>query len=864
MNFRNLTGALLTSLVVLAILPGSSASEPLAVGLSSVSKSGSDLSYDRDVRPILSDKCYQCHGPDAETREADLRLDTAAGLQESGVVSGGPVDSELAIRILSNDPDLKMPPVASGLALSSAEKEILTQWLTAGAPVSAHWSFRELPSAVSVPAVAEPDWVRTPIDNFVLSQLTQRGVAPSPPAPPLTLLRRVFLDLTGVPPTLAEIEDFEADWAKSPDAAYESAVDRLLASPRFGEHLAVSWLDAARYADSYGFQSDQLNTQWPYRDWVIRAINDNLPYDQFLTWQLAGDLLPNATADQVLATAFCRMHRMTNEGGSLAEEWLNENACDRVNTFGSAILGLTLECARCHDHKYDPILQRDYYSIQAFFNSIDESGLYDNTDKTPSPSILLPTSDQERDEREARTAVAAAEADLRDARSAAEPRFEVWLADRSRHVPEADLVAHLPCDAQTDDDQPRQLVYAESPRFDGSNPPPVLPQIEGKLGEAIHFDGERRWESTSFEHFSASRARQFTLAFWLRDDAPSAAPVVVVQQTDGTDVGPNGFDVVLQNGLLEARLYRVWPGNAVGVRSTVALAPQEWTHVAVVYDGSSRAAGLRLYLNGEEVPVETLRDRVHKNNLTTRYGKPWLAWGGRWRDRGFRDGKLDEIHIYERALTPLELESLARLRSLEAEVAEAVDQNNRDALRPFYLTAVDPETRALDAALTAARERLVACEDVQQETAVMRELPSARAAFVLARGAYDAPKTDATRAPRDVFQQILPPFPAGAPRNRLGLAQWLALPQHPLTARVAVNRLWAGFFGEGLSSAPENLGSQGTPPLNVELLDWLARDFVDHGWDVKRFCRQTALSAVYRQSSAYRSDLAVEDPQNRL
>jgi hypothetical protein len=315
--------------------------------------------FDRDIRPILSDKCFHCHGPDSATREADLRLDTYQGATDFAIVPGKADQSELIARITSDDDSLRMPPIESNLTLTEEQKSLLRDWIAAGAEYAEHWSLRPLPSTVELPLVKFSDWPRSDLDRFVMARLETEGLRPTPRAEPLRLLRRMSLDLNGLPPTLEEIAEFEVAAARDLDAALAAAADRLLASAAFGEHMAVAWLDAARYADSYGYQSDQLNAQWPYRDWVVRAFNENLPYDQFLTWQIAGDLLPNATRDQILATAFNRMHRMTNEGGSIAEEWLAEAAADRVHTMGAAMLGLTLECARCHDHKYDPVSARD-------------------------------------------------------------------------------------------------------------------------------------------------------------------------------------------------------------------------------------------------------------------------------------------------------------------------------------------------------------------------------------------------------------------------------------------------------------------------------------------------------------------------
>ncbi|HWL74200.1 MAG TPA: DUF1549 domain-containing protein, partial [Burkholderiaceae bacterium] len=380
------------------------------------------------MRPILADKCFHCHGPDAETREADLRFDTRDGLLAHVVVPGKPGESELVARILSDDADTRMPPPGSKRTLNEQQKALLQRWVTEGAPFDEHWGFVELPSAIKVPALSDDSWPRETLDRFVLARLDREKLRPTDSADAARLLRRMTLDLTGLPPTPNECRDFDEHVAKKGiDAAVADAADRLLASPAFGEHMAVAWLDAARYADSYGYQSDQLNTQWPFRDWVVRAFNSNLPYDQFLTWQLAGDLLENPTRDQILATAFNRLHRMTGEGGSIAEEWLVENAADRVATFGTAVLGLTVECARCHDHKYDPITMRDYYSLMSFFNSIDENGMYDHPLKVPSPSLLLPTPEQEAQLATAREKVAAAQLAYDNELNAGQQRFEAWL-----------------------------------------------------------------------------------------------------------------------------------------------------------------------------------------------------------------------------------------------------------------------------------------------------------------------------------------------------------------------------------------------------------------------------------------------------
>ncbi len=647
------------------------------------------VSYDRDIRPILSDKCYRCHGPDAESRQADLRLDMPKGLSKKIIVAGQPEKSELIRRISSTDDDERMPPPDSKLSLSADQKDLLRRWIAEGATFAEHWSFMPLPDKIAVPAVHNESWPRGPIDRFVLARLEAEKLQPAPPADRLRLLRRITLDLTGLPPTAKECREFESTSAHDFERAYETAVDRLLASPAFGEQMAVAWLDAARYADSYGYQSDQLNTQWPYRDWVVKALNDNMPYNQFLTWQLAGDLLDHPTRDQILATAFNRLHRLTNEGGSIAQEWLVENAADRAQTFGTAILGLTVGCARCHDHKYDPISMRDYYSLTAFFNSIDENGLYDNAAKVPSPSLLLPTPKQQQQLAAARNAIAHAQTTLQTTIDNGQPRYTAWLQSVSRDAkpsprgaakrahgatPATDLVGYFSFDRDL------KHIRNEAPGAKGEGHAAGLKSVAGHRGQAIRFDGDDGAVIPGI--FDVDRWDNFTLDFWMRDEAHNTQPVVIVQRTFGTDVGYNGFDLMLENGVLSARLYRVWPGNAIGVQSKTPIAPNAWQHIAVTYDGSSAAGGLRIFLNGQPLATTVVRDHLQKKAALRTYGDGQLTLGQRFRDRGFKNGEIDELRVYNRALTPLEIEDLHDGKSLAAALASCIRQaqsRHRDA-----------------------------------------------------------------------------------------------------------------------------------------------------------------------------------------
>jgi hypothetical protein len=824
----------------------------LATALVAAADTRPRISYDRDIRPILSDKCYRCHGPDAEAREADLRLDTREGLSAKVVVASKPDKSELIARVFSDDDDVRMPPPESKLSLANEQKELLRRWVAEGATFAEHWAFVPLPDKVEVPNVRDASWPRSPIDRFVLARLESQNLHPSTSAEPLRLLRRVTLDLTGLPPTADECREFEKVAAADFDKSYERSVDRLLASSAFGEHMAVAWLDAARYGDSYGYQSDQLNTQWPYRDWVVRALNANLPYDQFLTWQLAGDLLDRPTRDQILATAFNRLHRLTNEGGSIAEEWMAENASDRVHTFGTAVLALTIECARCHDHKYDPITMRDYYSLSAFFNSIDENGLYDNAAKVPSPSLLLPNEQQEKQLADARVEVVKAEAALKSTIDQGGERFDNWLKKSPKPV-DADLSAYFTFDGDI------TRMKNEAPGKSGDGTAAGLTSVDGVRGKAIRFDGDRGAEFPGT--LQVDRWNDFTLDVWIRDRARNPRPVVVLQRTFGTDVGYNGFDLMLQDGILTARFYRIWPGNGIGVESQTPIAQNEWQHVAITYDGSSTAVGLRMYLDGKPLQAKTLRNSMQKKATLTANGAGNLTLGQRFRDRGFKDGDLDELRAYDRALTALEIENRHDNRALSAALSNPAQ--HKGELEAYYFSAIDSDARTATQALRDARRKLAEAQEPIQEIPVMAELPEPRPTFILARGRYDAPKSDANRVSRDTFSKLLP-FPAGAPRDRLGLARWLVDPRHPLTARVFVNRMWMNFFGRGIVATPENFGQQAAPPTHPELLDWLARDFISHGWDIKRLCRTIVLSATYRQDSRCEPKFRERDPENQL
>jgi hypothetical protein len=817
------------------------------------------VDFNRDIRPILSEKCYYCHGPDEQHREADLRLDTPAGAR-AAIESG-----EFLSRIFSDDPERVMPKPSSKLNLSATEKDLLKRWLEAGARYESHWAFRQLPNAVPVPTDAGVGWAREQFDHFIAAQLVEHALEPAAEAEPLRWLRRVTLDLTGLPPTVGEVEAFQSQLAGDREMLYRATVDRLLQSPAYGEHLAVMWLDAARYADSYGYQSDKLNNQWPYRDWVIQALNDNLPYDQFLQWQLAGDLLPEPTIRQRLATSFNRIHRLNNEGGAVFEEWRQENVADRVHTFGTAILGLTLECCRCHDHKYDPISTREYYALSAFFNSIDENGMYDRTEKVPSPSMLLPTPEQAEALEVARRKVEEARLAYEAARAGAADRWQRQRGESSSAQAHTFAFAGAALPDRRfaftfDEPWTAELASSyEATTLDKSKTPPLetievadspLPPLAASQHprRALKLDGDRGMAIMNVDPID--RWTPFSLVLNLRETKRQPLAAVIAQHCRGTDAGYNGWDLVIEDGYLETRLYRVWPGNALGVRTREPIAVDPWHQIAVTYDGLSRAEGLKIFLDGKPLAVDILRDNMIKSaNVKVDHGGRFVI-GQRFRGRGLDGGLIDDVQFYNRSLSAAELMHLASGQPLKV-------------TKEYYASALDEECRQATNALQQAIQQWVMVEESMNELPIMKELPQPRPAYVLARGEYDAPKNEHTRVDRDVPKNLGLPFAKKLPRDRWGLAQWVTDPRHPLTSRVIVNRLWANFFGAGLVRTPENFGLTGEQPSHPALLDWLARDLIHRNWNIKEFCKQLVLSATYRQDSAVTPEKLAKDPENR-
>jgi hypothetical protein len=830
--------------VIRAALLGAAA----AAGLRLAAAEGgvAPVDFNRQVRPLLSENCFRCHGPDAASREARLRLDQrdAALLPaKSGaiaIVPGDPDRSELITRI--TDVHDAMPPAETGKKLKPADIDVLKRWIQEGAPYAPHWAFVP-PVASSLPATRTGGWSRNAIDRFVLARLEDEKLRPNRQADPATLLRRVAFDLTGLPPTAEMLDAFLAD--SRPDA-YERMVDRLLASHHYGERMATDWLDAARYADSNGFFRDNTRQIWPWRDWVIQAFNRNQPFDQFTIEQLAGDLLPNPTTEQRIATGFNRNHMVTGETGVIDEEYRVEYVADRLETTSTVWLGLTVGCARCHDHKYDPISQRDYYQLFAFFNSGVEKGTISPDDPPPVMDVTSPAQKAELDQLVAQRR--AAESAFDRLAEPLAPRIAAWepAAPAELQVPRDGLGAQV----EFEPDSSARPGSEGLPRAVEKGGVYYQP---GLVGSAAVFDGMQHLELPGETPLEADRP--WTIGLWVK---PTASLVCLLSKIEPAG-NRRGFELIWAKGQLQINLVDRWVVSAIEVTTRDPLKRSDWNHVVVSYDGSRKAAGVRVYAEGIEVPLTIVRDSLQgptSNREPVRIGR---------RDSGLGYyGQLDELRIFDRAIDPVAARAWywsERLHGVLALPADKRDARQQKLLLDYYV-----ERHADEAARTAHRLATERREDEDRfrarlpKTLVMQEVPAPKPTHVLKRGQYDAP---GERVEADV-PRALPPWPAGAPRNRLGLAQWIVSPQNPLTARVAVNRLWLQCFGEGLVPTLNDFGLQGELPSHPELLDWLAVRLIESGWDLKAMLRLIVTSATYRQSSAPNPELLQRDPDNRL
>jgi hypothetical protein len=806
------------------------------------------LDYNRDIRPILSAKCFACHGTDLKGLQAGLRLDlrdVATHKLTSGqiaIVPGKPQQSELVQRIALTDSPLQMPPISSKKTLTEVEKRTLKLWIAQGAEYKPHWAFIK-PVRPTLPPVQSAAWVRNPIDRFILAKLEREGLKPSPEVDRATLIRRVSLDLTGIPPTPQEVDAFVKD--SSPNA-YEKVVDRLLASPRYGERMAMNWLDGARYADSNGYQADYERYQWRWRDWVIDAYNRNIPFDEFTIDQIAGDLLPNATLSQKIATGFNRNHRINTEGGVIPEEWRVETVIDRVETTSAVWLGLTAGCARCHDHKYDPISQKEFYQLFSYFNNVPESGTGEERPVNHPPIIKAPTDEQQTLSVQVDDRLKRADAQLSARLAANSEQAGRWtLAD----VGGADTALQQGLVA-------RYALAVSSKVMAGSAPEPKtvgnITAEAGRASGAVVIDGSSYVDLGNVGDFDTKDA--FSYSVWVNPANGNGVPLSRMDSKSNY----RGWDLYISGSKPAVHIINSWPANGLKVISRATIPNGQWSHIAVTYDGSAKPEGLKIYINSK--PVET---DVETNSLSGSIRTPVSAKiGTRTGSDGYR-GKVEDVALYRRALTPAEVATMTNGDPAKALLAIAPAQRTepqRQEIARLWSERNDPTYRDLVTARNAVAQEREKLEAQISTVMVMDEMPKPRDCYVLTRGEYDKHGAVVTAGLPAAF----PPLPPGAPNNRLGLALWIASPDNPLTARVAVNRFWERFFGVGIVATSEDFGTRAEFPSHPELLDWLATEFVRLKWDMKAMQKEIVMSATYRQSSRITPDLLKHDPENRL
>jgi hypothetical protein len=769
---------------------------------------------------------------------AALHFDTKDGaFSKAGViVPGDSAGSRMFQRISNPDEAKRMPPVYSGHKLTAAQIDLIKNWIDQGAKWETHWAFAT-PQRPVEPPVSDARWAKTPIDRFVLARLDKEGLKPSPEADKATLLRRVTFDLTGLPPTPGELKAFLADGSAH---AYDKVVDRLLASPHYGERMAMQWMDFARYADTHGYHIDSARQMWVWRDWVIQAFTQNMPYDEFTIEQIAGDLLPNATQSQKIATGFNRNHMINFEGGAIPEEYLNEYMVDRIEATSTTWLGITLGCARCHDHKYDPLRQKDFYSFGAFFNTISDKGL-DGQKGNAAPFLQLPSAAQAEMKAKLIEAIKRKDAEI----TASEKAWEATQAENAEgKVSEA--AARFGFNGELDGSS--KLVSGK------------LGFIEGRVGKAADFGDDTQVSLGVVSGFPSTSA--FTVAMWVKPEGPSGMSILQAYKTSPQS-GP-GFEIAsdyCSGGHCNVIVRMRSEGEKAGfeAKSLQGLALHEWNQLTVSYDGSGHAKGVQIYVNGASVATAAMQDSLAAASFE---GIAWTIGNKEW-GVPFK-GQLQDLRFFAKRMYAVEARELGLSEPLSLVLAIPEPKRNDEQkkwLRQYFLSDVANPAEKLTGTDYATLKR--ALEQFDREipsTMVMAESDKPRDTYVLGRGDY----RNQTEKVEPNTPAVLPPLPRDAPRNRLTLAKWLVDPANPLTARVAVNHFWQMYFGLGIVKTSEDFGSQGDPPSNQELLDWLATEFIRSKWDVKAMQRLIVTSAVYQQASKVSPEMLERDPENRL
>src|SRR5262252_1784565 len=849
----------------LALTFGASAQ---AVPKTSVKKAATKLSFNQTIQPILSENCYPCHGPDPGARKAKLRLDRAefayAPHDKSGpaIIPGQPDRSPLVHKIEARNPKDRMPPPEAHKTLKPEQIALLREWVKQGSVYEEHWSFLA-PKPQAVPEVKQKDWVRNAIDNFILYGLEREGLKPSAEADKRSLIRRVTYDLTGLPPTPDEVEAFVAD---SSSVAYEKVVDRLLASPRYGEHRAHYWLDVARYGDTHGLHIDNFRHIWPYRDYVIKAYNENKHFDRFVNEQLAGDMLPDKSLDSLMASAYVRAGISSGEGGTLSEELRVNNKRERTEAYGAAFLGLTVGCANCHDHKFDPITQKDFYRLTAFFNNLAENPFNDDRNDWL-PVLLVPKPENRAAYEQVLAKKTAIERQIRGRRAQARALIASWLGQPlggPRAVSSDGLVVRLRFD-EAKGDAFADSAGGEKRNFATATGVPVV------WGEGTWFWPYMRMEiSTHLELPSVGDedgSKPFSVATWMRPHLrpneprdPNLPDGVILSRADANQDG-RGWQLISNKGRLKFVLAHKSPDEVIEVETIdKVLAVGQWNHLMATYDGSRRATGVSLYVDGVPQYLNVLKDALEETASTA---AP-LEFGRTYPDSNpLRQTAYQDFRFYQRELSAMEAARMP-FADYVAEIArKPMSQWSEDELHAateYYFGERDVPTLAFEAQIALLDKELNGLAKDGDIELISEEAPTLAYADVLNRGVFSA----RTERVRPGVPHFLPALPAGTPLDRLTLAKWTVSTGNPLAARVTVNRMWSEIFGTGLVETTEDFGVMGARPSHPELLDWLALDFREHDWDVKRFYRQMVLSATYRQSARATPDLVEKDPKNRL
>ena len=811
-----------------------------------------EIDFAREIRPILSEHCFTCHGPDSNKRKGDLRLDikeSAFGKAKSGnsaIVPGDPDHSELLRRIATHDADDVMPPPDEPKQLTPAHKDLLKRWIQDGATWTGHWAFQPV-KPVAVPQIADAP---TPIDAFIRARLAAAGLQHSPEEDPARLLRRVSLDLTGLPPSIAEVDAFIADSAKDRSAALSAAVDRLLASPHFGERMAVPWLDLARYGDTSGYHNDSLRDMWLWREWVIKSFNSGMPFDQFTTEQLAGDLIPNGSIDQKIASGFHRNVMTSDEGGLIEQEYLNLYVVDRVATTGVTWLGITVACAQCHDHKYDPITQKDFYQVYAFFHNVPENGKDGVRDRNPQPFLKVPSAEQSAELQRLDAAIAAAEQKGTALDATLPARQSAWEQSLTASGPPpapAGPVVHFPLDSSgngtSDSNQPTQGTAKGESSF-----------AEASVASGLVLD-QKGWIDYG-DTFGFEKDQPFTVSAWLKINAKGGSPFGRMENAAAT----RGWDVEFHGTKPSFHLISTWPANAIHVQCQRDLPADTLLHFSVSYDGSGKASGVQFFVNGQPEKVNIVVDSLTESIRTP---EPFSI-GRRGASGPLFAGTIDDVRIFSRALPPAEIAQLgaATTLAIAAIPADTRSPQQKEALQKLFRETQVPEIAAIQKEIADLRQTRTNADNAIPNTMVMSEMEKPRDTFIKVRGQYDQDGEKVAAAVPAFLPQI-PPSPDGKPLNRLDFARWLVSRDHPLTSRVTINRFWAILFGTGLVKTVNDFGSQGEWPSHPDLLDWLAADFMSD-WNTKRVIKQIIMSATYRQSSRVAPDLLARDSENRL